>query len=464
MKKKLLCLPVEVYKREFDAKVFLGVKAIERGYQVVIGHHKDPVLLKTPVGFYLYKDHGRGSVRLVNKWYQDDCIVAALDEEGLIRKSDNLYKQSRINEETISRLEVVFAWGEEQKSLLQRSGVEKNIVVSGNPRFDLLYLLNKASHQRDGCGDSGREFGRKKVLVNTRFGSINSAIGDQYVENMRRCGELETEEDVKEWENFAKNERIVFDEFIKLIDILGETEELDVIIRPHPEELKDTYEKVAGKYPNIAVDFDSSLVEHLAWCDVLIHDGCTTAIEGKAMGKEVLGLRPPSVDYDYGTLANQFSINFETPRALVDYLKQPGQGGGRGEGLDLASSKIANFNSGDSFKKILDTIDGYEIPAVTLVDSKSCRSRKEFSHKAALALYKWFPVKSVFKSEFLGLDKFLDLRKTYDKYDRAYPRITLHEIYASIEKACRLSGDTHLLNRIDVEVLSHKSFRLSINP
>ncbi|WP_299230714.1 surface carbohydrate biosynthesis protein [uncultured Halomonas sp.] len=458
MKKKLVCLPVEVFKREFDAKVFLGVKAVERGYQVVIGHHKDPVLLKTPVGFYLYKDHGRGSVRLVNKWYQDDCVVAALDEEGLIRKSDNLYKQSRVNDQAISKLEVVFAWGDDQKALLQRCGVEKKIVVSGNPRFDLLYLQNNARGFRD-----GKVASKRKVLVNTRFGSINSAIGEQYVENMRNCGELDTEDDVREWENFKKNERIIFDEFINLIDMLGGEEELDVIVRPHPEELKDTYEKVAEKHPNIVVDFESSLVDHLAWCDVLIHDGCTTAIEGKAMGKEVLGLRPPWVDYDYGTLANQFSINFETPRALVAYLKKPWKREERGEGLDLAASKIANFSSGDSFKKILDTIDGYEIPEVKLVDSSSCRSKKEFSHKAALALYKWFPVKSVFKSEFLGLDKFLDLRKTYDKYDRAYPRITLNEINASIEKACRLSGDTHLLSKIEVEVLSHKSFRLSIN-
>lgn len=457
MKKKLVCLPVEVFKREFDAKVFLGVKAIERGYQVVIGHHKDPVLLKTPVGFYLYKDHGVGSVRLVNKWYEDDCVVAALDEEGLIRKSDSLYKQSRVNETAISRLEVVFAWGDDQRSLLERCGVEKNIVVSGNPRFDLLHLLSNVEESRDRPVS-----GRKRVLVNTRFGSVNSAAGDEYVENMRRCGELETEEDMQAWEHFAKNEAMLLDEFIRLIALLGERESLDVIVRPHPEELKSTYESVSRKYDNVEVDFDSSLVEHLGWCDVLIHDGCTTAIEGKAMGKTVLGLRPPSVDYDYGALANQFSLNFESSTALIDYLETAQEEGAGGEDLGFAASRIANFNSGDSFKKILDTIDGYDIPEVDLVDYPSCRSGKALSHKAALALYKWFPVKSMFKSEFLGLDKFIDLDNTYRNYDFAYPPITPEEIFSSIERACRLSGDARLYDKIDVEILSSKSFRFSL--
>jgi len=459
MKKKLVCLPVEVYKREFDAKVFLGMKAVERGYQVVIGHHKDPVLLKTPAGFYLYKDHGVGSLRLVNNWFEHDCVVAALDEEGLIRKSDNLYKQSRVNDQAISRLEVVFAWGEEQKTLLEKCGVEKKIVVSGNPRFDLLYLLNDAEEKNRKTVSR-----RNNILINTRFGSINSAVGDGYVENMRRCGELDTEEDMREWEKFSKNERIIFEEFVKLIINLGEQGGLNVIIRPHPEERHDTYSKVAEKYSNIRVDFGSSLVDHLSWCDVLIHDGCTTAIEGKAMGKIVLGLRPSIVDYDYGALANKFSKNFETFNDLANFLFQLNAGGAVCErNLDFASSKIANFKSGDSHKKILDTIDEYKIPEVDLVEYSACRSKKELSHKVALAFYDWFPIKSLFRTSFAGLNKFIDLRRTYENYDLAFPPITYDDVFLSLEKACRLSGNIQILDKVDVEILSSKTFRISLS-
>ena len=68
------------------------------------------------------------------------------------------------------------------------------------------------------------------------------------------------------------------------------------------------------------IDRSQDLREQIIWADYVIHDGCTTAIEAKYLGKKVLGLRPSLSPPFYDNFANQFSENYDTAESIINAI------------------------------------------------------------------------------------------------------------------------------------------------
>ena len=141
MTTKRLFLPVEIKKREFDAKLLLAFFALEKGMEVYIG--RQPEILKGMI-FLIdqFFEKGLTILNLKQIRYLDNLghNVVATCEEGLIYNDDEFYLKRRISKEALDLVEIFFAWGSKQAKLIKNySYKNKNkIIDSGNPRIDLL--------------------------------------------------------------------------------------------------------------------------------------------------------------------------------------------------------------------------------------------------------------------------------------------------------------------------------------
>ncbi|MCE8038922.1 hypothetical protein HOP58_14590 [Halomonas sp. MCCC 1A11062] len=295
------------------AKLFLGMRAASKGMVVVIGSHSSHCFKNVSSGFLLHKDHAPWSYEKILNLKRSGVCVGVLDEEGLIYRSEEIYKTTRVSEKVFQEVDVVYLWGSEQKRLVEEYVDKGKIKIVGNPRFDLLkYIKNQKQAQPNEPYN---------ILINTRFPSCNNIRGSGELDNLIKIGVISSEEQKQTYLNYVEKDEIIFKEFLRLIKLFGDEKKFFVTIRPHPAESIEIYKKIAEGYSNVIVDNETELVKQLILNNCVIHDGCTTAIEAYAAGKPVIGLRPQNLSFEYGDFCNRFSNNFSNADDVLSYLK-----------------------------------------------------------------------------------------------------------------------------------------------
>ena len=75
---------------------------------------------------------------------------------------------------------------------------------------------------------------------------------------------------------------------VKLLrKLLNEFPNFNFILRPHPNETKEAWEKIlVNKYENLTINKSGSLADYIFSSELLIHTGCTSGIEAALMGKK----------------------------------------------------------------------------------------------------------------------------------------------------------------------------------
>ena len=85
----------------------------------------------------------------------------------------------------------------------------------------------------------------------------------------------------------------------------------------HPSENWQVWDDAASGLDNVHVVHDGTVGPWLAAADVLIHNGCTSAVEAAIIGTPALTYRPvkqPGFDHD---LPNGLGVEFEAAEALI---------------------------------------------------------------------------------------------------------------------------------------------------
>jgi hypothetical protein len=113
--------------------------------------------------------------------------------------------------------------------------------------------------------------------------------------------------------------RGVFQGFAELMPALSRAfPDHAVVLRPHPSEDHDEWRRITAGLDNVQVLHDGNVVPWLMACDVLLHNGCTTAVEGTLLGTPAVAYRPVQADcYDYH-LPNNLSLQTFTEDATLD--------------------------------------------------------------------------------------------------------------------------------------------------
>ncbi len=303
-KPSTLMIPVENQFRELDAKLLLSCIAAERGFPVVLGsrtflHFQ---VASIPRGVYMAKSMRSLSNRMFGILRKLGHDIVAWDEEGLIRAPDAQYWERRLSPKTIQKVAALFAWGpDDARSLRDYPGYSgAPIHVVGNPRVDMMRRELRPFYDTE--VEAIRERFGRFVLINTNFGWSNHFIPNFATINSKGMPP----------DGFMKalmaHRAELFESFKEMVPVLSKAlPDHTILVRPHPTESHDPWNAIARHNPNVKVVHEGNVIPWLMAAELLVHNGCTTAVEGYVLGTPAVAYQPVRMPHFDDDLPNALS-------------------------------------------------------------------------------------------------------------------------------------------------------------
>ena len=303
MKNNIL-LPIEQIGREFDYKLVLAAMCPENDV-IYIGQHDYLYSISKFMSGGVYIGKNLFSIRPDGTWKSRhtklkkcDFSIMYLDEEGAVYWGDeDTWRRrlnKRINISEIDRDDYICSWGAFQQNHYQTEtkALNANIEVTGHPRFDLFkpkyfkIYQDKVSNIKSKYGDF--------ILIPTAFAWFNNSQG--YKDSFSKRWSFSYEDTLE-----AKKEQIgnwaysgkTFCSYIEMIlSLSSEFPQKNIIIRPHPSENTSAYLHAFSNISNIFINAEGGITPWILACEILIQDGCTSAIEGNIANKPTISYQP----------------------------------------------------------------------------------------------------------------------------------------------------------------------------
>ena len=305
-----LIVPVENQVREFDAKLLLACAAAERGFRVVIGSLRYIEFLAPhlPRGIYLAKSMTPIGQQMLRWIHALGHNVVAWDEESLVRYDAPDYPHWRFSPRAFRLMDHLFAWGQDDAELFaQYEGYHgAPIHATGNPRTDLLrpelreYFRPQVDELKDRHGDF--------ILINTNFAFVNHFTAHKNLwqgagkgEGGRGVAKIGRGMSAEFACGQSQHVQALFNAFKALLPVLSASfPDHNIVLRPHPSENHQTWREFGRAYANVRVIHEGNVAPWLMASKVLIHNGCTTAVEAAVLGRPVVSYQPVrAAQHDY---------------------------------------------------------------------------------------------------------------------------------------------------------------------
>ncbi len=307
-----LIIPCETQSREFDAKLLLACFAAERGFPVIVGSKKEIYLRigALPRSIFLSKSLTNRNRRLYDLLGKLGHRVVCGDEEALIYFSPESYLNSKVGEEAFRKAEMLLAWGPENEEVWRNyrgyHGVP--IVATGNSRVDLLRPELRSYFDAEAKKIRSR-YGRF-VLVNTNFSRMNhhypKLSHQRWILEQKNVAEGGPSEFAV---GFAAHKKALFESFLEMVGFLAQSfRDVTVVVRPHPSENHGPWREAGGDCPNLHVVHEGNAIPWLRAAELMVHNGCTTAVETYLMGGQAVAYQPVTSDLYDLSLANELSV------------------------------------------------------------------------------------------------------------------------------------------------------------
>ena len=179
--RRQLTLPVEIFNREFDAKVLLSCFATERGFSVILGAKREINLnlASLPKSIYIPLNlHNRNQITAQLLARLGHTLVGA-DEEAIVYCSPAVYVKEKLGTVVFPQPQLFLAWGPENARIwkMQNNYNGMPIQITGNPRVDLLRPELRPYWTKH-VESIHKKFG-KIILINTNFGKLNNFRPDK---------------------------------------------------------------------------------------------------------------------------------------------------------------------------------------------------------------------------------------------------------------------------------------------
>jgi surface carbohydrate biosynthesis protein len=331
----MLIIPVESQVRELDAKLLLACCAVERGYRVVIGSraYVHFAMAGLARGIYFAKSM-RGMSSLMFRLIRGvGHQIVAWEEEALVHPPAEVFYTLRLSPGTLPHVSHLFAWGEENRGLLQGyphlpAGLA--ISVTGNPRGDMLRPELRAFFSEE-VRALREEFG-EFLLINTNFTDVNPYlpglglfVPSKDPSRPARFGQAGKGMPRPFAEGLQAHKRAILEDFLAMIPALEQAlPGITLVVRPHPSEHHGIYHELAKRCSRVRVVHRGNVLPWLLACRALVHNGCTTAVESSAMGVPAVAyLKTFNAEYDmdFQGLPNRLSVQCRHLDELVSALR-----------------------------------------------------------------------------------------------------------------------------------------------
>ena len=331
MNSDVLVIPCETQAREFDAKLLLACFAAERGHAVVVGSKKaiNLRLGSLPRSIFLSKSLTKRNLLTYGVLERLGHSIVCGDEEALVYASPESYLHSKVAAATLRKASALLAWGPENARIWRSySGFHgAPIHVTGNPRVDLL-----RPELRPFFAPTVQAL-RKRfapfVLINTNFSRLNHYFPGQSRQRRKlEAGAAEGLENENLDVGLAAHKSRLFRHFLDMVPALGRAfPDHTIVVRPHPSEKQETWRQAEREHPNVRVVHEGNVAPWLLASEVLIHNGCTTAVEAYVAGTQAIAYQPVTSDRFDLQLPNLLSYRAYDLDELLGLVKSHLHGG-----------------------------------------------------------------------------------------------------------------------------------------
>ena len=309
MTMKTLILPAEIKSRELDARLLHAALALGAGWRVITGSKAliNRNIWRIPRGVYLMQTMTHKRLYMARLLKALNFKIIGWDEEGLVYLDKGLYLSRRISSETSLYIDQVFTWGRQgREDIAERCS--SPVTPIGNPRFDMLRPEVRGVYgaQVDKIRINHGDF----ILVNTNFSSINPIISlhDAPERAISERDKGDGEKISQQYTGFLQHRQQMFDAFCEVMPKLAAAfPDRTIVIRPHPAEDLNTWQQKFKAIDNIKIIREGASIPWLLASKVLIHNGCTTAIESRLLGNHPLAFAPVSSSDHESPLPNGVS-------------------------------------------------------------------------------------------------------------------------------------------------------------
>ena len=369
--RRRLIIPVEIFNREFDAKVLLSCFAAERGFSVIIGEKREIKLnlASFPRSIFIPTNlHNRYQVTTTLLNNLGHTLVGS-DEEAIVYCSPEVYVKEKLGTEVFPQPKLFFAWGPENSRIwkMQHNYNQMPIHITGNPRTDLLRpeLRPYWSHQ---CESIRKKFGRI-ILINTNFGKLNHFRPNKGDERKSLDAATHSSVSIDQQElGMAKHRLSLFGYFQSMIGELATAFPTHtILIRPHPSESHETWRLAAKDCSNVKVHFEGNAIPWLMAADAIIHNSCTTGLEGYLLHRPVFSYQPVTSDFYDKKLPNSLSHRATSCKELIDLIQTslassttPLPHNGSEQKVQLVQQYLAFLNGPFASEKMVDVLENFD--------------------------------------------------------------------------------------------------------
>jgi len=432
--KKVLLFPVEITTRELDFRLVLAALCIRPDWQILVGEHEqlNRLSFRLRNALFVGKDlFGKKYPRKYALYREQKIRVIQVPEEGAIYEGrpENWKETIRLlnTMRDITQIEpddYVCTWGRFQAGVFAEMNLKAPVHVVGHPRFDLCRPRFEALYNEE--AEILRKRHGRFILINTNFLS-NNAMGPDINFFWYGVRPEETERRTRFFDQYCYYAHKQAD-FIHLINQLSnEFPDHQIVFRPHPSEDIRLYHSLFQHIPRVLVTREGSLLAWLKSCGVLIHDGCTTAIEGYLSGANVINyqpLRDPRFDIVLPNLVGRSCTNPAEVSAAVSAALA-------GERIDelvdaaLLGDMIANFGTDfDSFGTLTALIGKCqdETSPTTVKGQLPLHAYRRLTDPLARIIRPFPRLRRIFHSKDRGFEKFPPL--CFDEVRRKLDIIT----------------------------------------
>ena len=299
MKKRLL-VPLEVKIRELDSKLILILNLLKNSnndWEIIFGYYKNINQFiekdKSNIPFILLLKGMENYYSFFEKIFNSKGKIVLLDEEGGVfsKYEEKYFPRVGYDNSLIQYIEKVFLWGNNEKEnwLKRHQQMNENKgVVSGNPRFEISKKFYFKYFEK--LNDIKNH--EKIILISAAFG-LGNALIDPLVEAEYWKKKQGGENHESLWKPIAKYEKKLIKIFINDIKKLALFfKEYTFIFRSHPVEDNSIYYDSFNGVSNIKIIENSSVQNWFPKTSLLIHNGCTTAIESCFAGIQPICYSP----------------------------------------------------------------------------------------------------------------------------------------------------------------------------
>ncbi len=308
-----IAIPIERKMRERDGKIWLSMNLAAEGHEVILGkrHHLYERIKEIQPDFILHFKANKSSIDKFKKWKDMGIYIGVLETEGGVWDNQRQFINNRCVQEALDNVDIYFAWGNKQKNNIMKNRHISNIIVSGNPRFDLTRepMRNIYSGRAKNISSSFGEF----VLFNGNFGLINHGVRS-HKKQKELLKKRYSDELV---EKRLENEKELFGQFFEAVKYLAK-EGLNVVVRPHQTENINRYQDEFND-SNINIELSGDVREWIIASKAVVHNSCTTGIESVMLDVPTYSYQPVKID-SRPDLPNKISDNADTKEVLLEKI------------------------------------------------------------------------------------------------------------------------------------------------